>query len=397
MVEKEKKKAKVNKGKRKATTSKDSMVPPTVMPEYEAQIPQLNINPKHVGSQLAFNYFYNGTQSSPIFTHSQPASTTANIPPRPPGFSVAPSSCPSAYCPPPITPPIELNQSLSSSLPAFTAPDIMSQAPRFCPTTSSSPLTISSPCVGVSTIPISINPIPLVSPIAPVATATITPQLSSVNNCAENSPPTSSDKITIYPRGYEFTNEERCTKTISSIIRGHYNGAYLSWKKVPQDQRNMMFRLRSMGMIQELLEPSYILTLGEKITNRKKAFTTKWTKAQSIFSTNTSEGIEPEAPNEYDVWIDAVGGKNKKGRIIGLAGESSLIKHRSSSVAPNNSNHWENKWEEQVKKTEDLQQEVVELKSQLASNGTLEQQVKKLKMQLASAKETASKVEHIEN
>ncbi|KAJ4837121.1 hypothetical protein Tsubulata_036988 [Turnera subulata] len=86
-------------------------------------------------------------------------------------------------------------------------------------------------------------------------------------------------------------------------------------------------------------------------------------KARCVAEGNSSEGSNGEEvcavqdkEKEVALWVEVAGGV-KKGRVYGLAGQARWVGSTSSGSA-SSGDYWEKKFEEQVKKTETLEQQL---------------------------------------
>ncbi|KAJ4830962.1 hypothetical protein Tsubulata_036454 [Turnera subulata] len=86
-------------------------------------------------------------------------------------------------------------------------------------------------------------------------------------------------------------------------------------------------------------------------------------KARCVAEGNSSEGSISEEvcavqdkEKEVALWVEVAGGV-KKGRVYGLAGQARWVGSTSSGSA-SSGDYWEKKFEEQVKKTETLEQQL---------------------------------------
>ncbi|KAJ4836542.1 hypothetical protein Tsubulata_013587 [Turnera subulata] len=154
-----------------------------------------------------------------------------------------------------------------------------------------------------------------------------------------------------------FPDSQVCVKFITETIKGHFKGPYISWKKVPEKERNQWF---------EEFQSAFHWP-PENTPSVLRVFDHRGSVAMA-------SGAGPNKEKEVALWVEVAGGK-KKGRVYGLAGQVRLVGSTSSGFG-SSGDYWEKKFEEQVKKTE-----------------TLEQQ---LSSQSAYIKETSSRLEQLE-
>ncbi|KAJ4839048.1 hypothetical protein Tsubulata_022008 [Turnera subulata] len=70
--------------------------------------------------------------------------------------------------------------------------------------------------------------------------------------------------------------------------------------------------------------------------------------------------------DELSLWVDVVGGK-KKGRVFGLGGAAGLVGNGSFGGSLPKSSYWEKKFEEQVKKTEVMEERLMKMEELIRS------------------------------
>ncbi|KAJ4833378.1 hypothetical protein Tsubulata_022817, partial [Turnera subulata] len=253
--------------------------------------------------------------------------------------------------------------------------------------------------------------------------------VGNVQGAPSASSPSSSRENDISVIGDEFFPDNQvCVKFITETIKGHFMGPYISWKKVSEQERSPWFEefgtafhwqpqnttavhrvfehRGSVAMASMLLrdyqacvdgginlagneeakELGYDLGIAETFRrthsikqkdNKRETFKAKWSEAHSSEGSTGEEMSRANGPQEVAVWLEAVGGV-KKGRAYGLAGQARCLFPGSSSSptgSSSSSDYWEKKFEEQLKKTELMEQQLSSQNEYIKETKTRPEQV----------------------
>ncbi|KAJ4844120.1 hypothetical protein Tsubulata_026188 [Turnera subulata] len=193
-------------------------------------------------------------------------------------------------------------------------------------------------------------------------TNTSTSQSLMVNAAAIDS--NANKKTSVVPRGSVefFPENQRCSNTISSIIKSYFHDSYIKWKDVPIGVRDKWF---------ERFQETYSW-LPEDTVEVRKVFEHRGSNAMSSLLYHLSETQSSQSPSgeegasqqnnssidELNLWIDIVGGK-KKGRVFGIGGAAKLVGNGFCGGSLPKSSFWEKKFEDQVKKTEVMEKQLM--------------------------------------